>query len=47
MAKAIVSLLRQDDKRKEMSKRALEDSKEYNWDRSAQEFIDLFGAKTG
>jgi glycosyltransferase involved in cell wall biosynthesis len=47
MAKAIVSLLRQDDKRKEMSKRALEDSKEYNWDRSAQEFIDLFEAKTG
>ncbi|HEY3419612.1 MAG TPA: glycosyltransferase family 4 protein [Methanomassiliicoccales archaeon] len=42
MAETIVSLLSQEEKRIELSKNALEDAKEYNWDRTAREFIDLF-----
>jgi glycosyltransferase involved in cell wall biosynthesis len=45
MADAIVSLLSQEVKRNELSRNALEDAKEYNWDRTAKEFIDIFEGK--
>jgi glycosyltransferase involved in cell wall biosynthesis len=45
MAKAIVALLRDEKRRGELSRNALEDAKVYNWDRTAKEFIDLFEGK--
>jgi glycosyltransferase involved in cell wall biosynthesis len=42
MAEAIVSLLSLEDERKVLSKNALEDAKQYNWDRTAKEFMDIF-----
>jgi glycosyltransferase involved in cell wall biosynthesis len=46
MAREIVSLMKDDNKRIELSKNALEDSRQYTWDRTAMEFIDLFEGKS-
>ncbi len=46
MAEVIVTLLTHIEELKELSKNALEDAKQYTWDRTAMEFIDLFEGKS-
>lgn len=41
MAREIVALMKDNERRRELSNNALEDSRQYTWDRTAKEFIDI------